>query len=328
MSEGSVTEGGDGAASRLERRARNLLRAYPPAYRADRGEEIIGTLLEATPPGRSWPSARDTVSILCGGIRARRIANQRQDIAASLRQAAMLGIALYLISSVMMTLLSLYLSFVFPLGGQIPAGWKTLLPFLLLVAVLAAAWSGRRRLTAVTAVAGGAAYLYSSTSWDEGGWTSALRDEHVTVPLLALAALVLLTRSAERTPRSWLWFPGIAMGTATVIVLNDLRIPPAASMLRWLGGDPFLTPWTYSSVHAFEITFALCLCWAVTDVRPLAGLALGYELLSFGTDLSFFYGHIQFDLLELSMTTIPLAVVFALAVLLRSRLRASPPTAG
>jgi len=99
-------------------------------------------------------------------------------------------------------------------------------------------------------------------------------------------------------------------------------------MLRWLGGDPFLTPWTYSGVHAFEITFALCACWAVTDVRPLAGLALGYELLSFGTDLSFFYGHIQFDLLELSMTTIPLAVVFALAVLLRSRLRASPPTAG
>jgi hypothetical protein len=29
--------------SRLERRIRLLLHAYPPAYRADRGEEMLGT---------------------------------------------------------------------------------------------------------------------------------------------------------------------------------------------------------------------------------------------------------------------------------------------
>jgi hypothetical protein len=50
-----MSEGGHGDAGRLERRARWLLRAYPAAYRADRGEEIIGTLLEAVPPGRDWP---------------------------------------------------------------------------------------------------------------------------------------------------------------------------------------------------------------------------------------------------------------------------------
>jgi hypothetical protein len=39
--------------SAFERRARMLLRAYPAAYRHERGEEIIGTLLEATPANRT-----------------------------------------------------------------------------------------------------------------------------------------------------------------------------------------------------------------------------------------------------------------------------------
>ena len=50
-------------ADRLERRARWLLRAYPAAYRADRGEEITGTLLEATPPGRDWPPPWETARL-------------------------------------------------------------------------------------------------------------------------------------------------------------------------------------------------------------------------------------------------------------------------
>src|SRR5215469_11069950 len=83
-------------ASRLERRIRLLLRAYPPGYRADRGEEMLGTLLEATADGRDWPSARDAWSLLAGGIRARRAGNRRLGPATSLRQAVVLGLALYL----------------------------------------------------------------------------------------------------------------------------------------------------------------------------------------------------------------------------------------
>ncbi|MGB6453627.1 MAG: hypothetical protein WBH47_03965, partial [Streptosporangiaceae bacterium] len=55
----------------LERHCRLLLRAYPAAYRQDRGEEIIGTLLEATPAGRSWPLHRDIRGLVVGGLRAR-----------------------------------------------------------------------------------------------------------------------------------------------------------------------------------------------------------------------------------------------------------------
>ena len=63
--------------SRLERRVRLLLR-LPKGYRADRGEELLGTLLEATPDGRDWPAARDCWSLLAGGARARRASNLRR----------------------------------------------------------------------------------------------------------------------------------------------------------------------------------------------------------------------------------------------------------
>jgi hypothetical protein len=59
-----VSNGGYSDADLLVRRARWLVRAYPAAYRAGRGEEIIGTLLEATPPGRNWPPSREAVSVI------------------------------------------------------------------------------------------------------------------------------------------------------------------------------------------------------------------------------------------------------------------------
>ena len=56
----------------LERRFRLLLRAYPAWYRRERAEEMLGTLLAASPPGRSWPSLRDTRGLIIGGLRVRR----------------------------------------------------------------------------------------------------------------------------------------------------------------------------------------------------------------------------------------------------------------
>jgi hypothetical protein len=44
--------------TRYEQRCLTLLRAYPPRYRATRGEELIGTLLDAATPGREVPSIR------------------------------------------------------------------------------------------------------------------------------------------------------------------------------------------------------------------------------------------------------------------------------
>jgi hypothetical protein len=55
----------------LERRCRLLLRAYPAWYRRNRAEEILGTLLEVSSPGRGWPSFHDARALVIGGLRVR-----------------------------------------------------------------------------------------------------------------------------------------------------------------------------------------------------------------------------------------------------------------
>lgn len=55
----------------LERHCGWLLRAYPSWYRRDRAGEVLDTLLEASPPGRRWPSFRDARSLIIGGLRVR-----------------------------------------------------------------------------------------------------------------------------------------------------------------------------------------------------------------------------------------------------------------
>lgn len=55
----------------LERRCRLLLRAYPGWYRRERAEEMLGTLLEACPAHRRWPSFRDMRGLIIGGLRVR-----------------------------------------------------------------------------------------------------------------------------------------------------------------------------------------------------------------------------------------------------------------
>jgi hypothetical protein len=57
--------------TRLERRCRWLLLAYPAWYRRGRGGEMLGTLLEASPPGARWPSVRDARALVTGGVRVR-----------------------------------------------------------------------------------------------------------------------------------------------------------------------------------------------------------------------------------------------------------------
>jgi hypothetical protein len=55
----------------LERHCRWLLRVYPAWYRRQRAEEMLGTLLDASPPGRRWPPLRDARGLIIEGCRAR-----------------------------------------------------------------------------------------------------------------------------------------------------------------------------------------------------------------------------------------------------------------
>jgi hypothetical protein len=60
----------DPASHRLEHAYRRLLRWYPAAYRADREQEMLGTLCEMARPGQIRPTARERASLLLGAVRA------------------------------------------------------------------------------------------------------------------------------------------------------------------------------------------------------------------------------------------------------------------
>lgn len=55
----------------LARRYRRLLCCHPRAYRRARGEEMVGVLLDAVPPGRTRPTPREAVDLLRHGLRCR-----------------------------------------------------------------------------------------------------------------------------------------------------------------------------------------------------------------------------------------------------------------
>ncbi|MFU8872404.1 hypothetical protein [Micromonospora sp. SL4-19] len=55
----------------LTRHYRRLLLAYPRAYRRERGEEILGLLLDTAPPGRTRPTGREAFDLVRAGLRCR-----------------------------------------------------------------------------------------------------------------------------------------------------------------------------------------------------------------------------------------------------------------
>ena len=57
--------------TRYEQRCRTLLRAYPPRYRAARGAELLGPLLDVATPGRDTPSIRESCDVVRGGLMTR-----------------------------------------------------------------------------------------------------------------------------------------------------------------------------------------------------------------------------------------------------------------
>ncbi|MEU0564973.1 hypothetical protein ABZ297_06200 [Nonomuraea sp. NPDC005983] len=55
----------------LERRYRWLLLAYPRAYRAAHGRELLGVLVDCAAPGRTVPEFREAAGLVAGGLRER-----------------------------------------------------------------------------------------------------------------------------------------------------------------------------------------------------------------------------------------------------------------
>jgi len=303
---------------RLERRARWLLRAYPAAYRADRGEEIIGTLLEAVPPGRAWPPSRETAALVAAGLRARRAANLRQGLAASVRQVAVAGAAVYLVQLSALGLGAVawsarrgHLQFLFW-----DYGWLFYALGGLALVILAAGWSGRRGLVAAGAAAAASAAV-SSTVISQDWHPMVVLADFVGPPVVVF---LLFARRTERPPLSLLWLPGLALGVA---MAESLANTYPALFAAVTAGTTLLSPYT---TGLSLVTVLVAVCWLATDVRPLASLVFAFT----GSRVvyGFAYGRplvtVGPAVISVGITA-SLAAVCTLAWLLRRRIHASPP---
>jgi hypothetical protein len=311
--------------SRLERRVGLLLRAYPPGYREDRGEEMLGTLLEATPEGRDWPAARDSWSLLAGGLRARRAVNRQLGLATSLRQAVVLGLALYV---------SWAASQFFTTDALFRAHGPAMLAGVLLAATALAVWAGRRALMITTVAASLAVLAYYCYVYY---WRLSLSFHHrlpirflvleftpVVPLLLAMLALVHLSRRDGRPPRSWL----ILACTPLLAIAAErtqpflLRFAPAPGVLFNLLPDVFL------------LLAIPAVAWLATDARPALGVALAVgasELVPMATivQANIYDRQTPLDLwrwiaMDAAKLALAIAMTVALAWMLRRRTRPRP----
>jgi hypothetical protein len=313
-----MSEGAHDDAGRLERRARWLLRAYPAAYRADRGEEIVGTLLEAVPPGRDWPPSRETVALVAAGLHARRAANQRQGLATSVRQVAVAGAAVYLVQLPALGLGAVVWS---ARRGHLPFpfweyGWLFYALAVLALVILAAGWSGRRWLVA----AGAAAAVIAAVSFlvirQDWGLMIVLAD-FVGPPVVVF---LLFARRTERLPLSLLWLPGLALGVA---LAESLANTYPALFAATTTGTTLLSPYT---TGLSLVTVLVAVGWLATDVRPLASVVFAFA----GSRVTYGFAYGRPDVtvgpaVIILAITASLVAVCALAWLLRRRIHASPP---
>ena len=275
--------------SALERRARILLRAYPAPYRRERGEEIIATLLEATPPGRRFPSARDTVALLAGGRHARAARHRGLSTRANLRLALLLGTALYLSDRLSAPLLRVVVD-----PGDQAAPWLLLADAALYPAMLLVPWLGHRAATTVVAVLAGTVLTYQTLT--PGPPTS-----HALVLLagflIPLGALAALSGGPARLPGSWAWLLGLA--PAALVAVS--RSSPAGALLQ--DNRQFLLA-------------AVVTCWLATDARPAFAFVVA-ELLALLLGVGFSLTFLGSPLLGSFLTgTLSLPVSFSLAAAL------------
>jgi hypothetical protein len=253
----------------LERHARWLLRFYPAVYRRGRGEEIISTLLEATPDGRMWPRVRDIRALVVGGLKARAAQNRQRTVSANLRVAVMAGLAMYLSYWI-----AAYLDGVVQ-GWRLPTSvhvsglttWLAAVTALLVGATVVVAWTAPRAAALAGAFAASACVV--SFALVIGGPAALLRPRLLQV--LALAGLAALAPRVGHPSRHWLWLPGV-IAISTFLVTMDvgylwlaLGVMPALPLLAmaaggilWVGVDARLivAVLTYLAVTALQMPVA------------------------------------------------------------------------
>ncbi len=255
----------------LERRCRFLLHAYPAAYRRERADEMLGTLLATTPQGRTWPLPRDTRALLLGGLRVRSGQERRLSTPGNLRLAALLGCALFL-SFAAVNCASYAVGYLYNPGPFLR--WQPLTVAVLILTAAVLPWlAGRRAVTVGALAAGTATVAYDLSSqfpW-HGFHLSQLspaagNTTAILQVLLPLAALVLLARGRERPPRLWLWLPALIVALAALAEFRAVTVTLAGQPIA--GADSYL----------WLVPFGIAIAWIGIDARPAIGLAAYFSL--------------------------------------------------
>jgi hypothetical protein len=240
----------------LERRYSRLLRAYPSAYRAERGDEILDTLMAAAPHDRTWPTFRDARTLVLGGLRVRAAQDHRLSRMANLRLATMLGIAMFLAFSSAPMLIETQVGSSAATTWSVE--WASVLVRPIPMAVVVAAFYIRRRLAVLT---------LTTTSLTAAA-AAAVIDASIA-EVSALTAVLVLTFAAlamgrDRMPRSWLWLVGVAVGHAYLWLIAP-DVDTASGLLSIATGWP-----------GFVIAGAI---WIAVDARLAMAITVALSIL-------------------------------------------------
>jgi hypothetical protein len=244
---------------RLARRYERLLEAYPEAYRAERGQEILGTLLEGAKTGQRWPSVREAVGLVRGGVWTR-LADSSPSLRTWWYGVLYLAVLLTLFPKVYVQSGNIARVEI-ELTGQVrllPVGvnWFWLaVTAVVLLAVLLRAYRIALGVAAVLAVLETVVLGFLSSPTD-GGDAIAVNAVELALLLVLLAALAWIAAPGDiRPPRAWI---ALALTVA-------FAAPP---------GLPFLLDLMYrwNVVFAFAIIASLLL--GLYDVRVPAAVAL------------------------------------------------------
>ncbi len=242
----------------LERRYRRLMRSYPQTWLDERGEELIGTLMEISEPDRQWPKLREASSLVLSGVRVRsgvdRLESPGRAWRDSIRPALVLLLALQIVMQVWLTALSFA-----DLDGA-PVTWRLLV------------------MPAVTcALAGGAALALLAARLRLGVALALLTplpavlppfnytwDTYFVfmvvvwwLPVIGLAVPLLRQQSA---PGPWRWQLALPL-----LSLASLLVPLSGLYLV--------------ALVALVLLLAACLVWGIV-IDPRPAIALGLLLLA------------------------------------------------
>jgi hypothetical protein len=209
--ENRMSASGEERISTFERHCGLLLRAYPAAYRAERGEEIVGTLLETSPEGRAWPLPRDIRSLVTGGLAARAALRGARTTAANLRIAVLVGVTAYLAYNAA-AVLGFFLYTTTSLARYGPVDWPQVIGTGLSAACALIAWVSRRRAIVLTiALPAAAAFVIA------GPWRTMFGP--AVTELACVTALIALS-GGDRPSRRWLWPVGLIVLATALMPVN------------------------------------------------------------------------------------------------------------